>query len=452
MILMIWTVKACTFAYNIADGQALNAGLKLSERESTHIFRSERALTKVPSLLEYFSYVFFFGGVLVGPCFEAKEYFDFIDGKLIKKYDMTSTPNPIIPTLKCVVTGLLCYIGIALAAMYPILGYMHTPAFGALPFFPKFVYFWISITASRYKYYFAWLLGEAGCVATGFGFNGVERDPKTGKPISYAWNRVTNCNIMAVELAPHMTDVTNNWNMGVNNWLKNYVYFRVEAPTFIRKIIPQKSFINLVTKLTSAFWHGFYPSYYIFFVGAWLAGEMDDALRKSFEPAITPEQKKARAKSWWKGPSNLYEIVSFALNMTVLNFWGICFALLRADYTWEFIKNMHFMGFILPIAVTIICRTFFRPKKVRAIKVDGATDVNPSPSPEAKVVSVAAISSASPNPEPPAHDNIPAKPMSTSTTFEFVDSAADTETEMVETVETSTIKSRPKRTRSNKAE
>lgn len=177
---------------------------------------------------------------------------------------------------------------------------------------------------------------------------------------------------------------------------------------------------------------------------------MDDALRKSFEPTITPEQKKARAKSWWKGPSNLYEVVSFILNMAVLNFWGICFALLRADYTWEFIKNMHFMGFILPIVVTIICRTLFRPKKVRAVKVDGVTDVNPSPSPEAKVVSVAAISSASPNPEPPAHDNIPAKPISTSTTFEFVDAAAaETETEMSET---STIKSRPKRTRSNKAE
>lgn len=156
MILMIWTVKACTFAYNVADGQALNEGLKLSDRESTHQFRAERALTKVPSLLEYFSYVFFFGGVLVGPCFEAKEFFDFTDGKLIEKYKLKSIPSTILPALKCVLTGLGMYIGLAIAGMYPILGYVHTEAFGALPFLTQFAYFWISITSSRFKYYFAW--------------------------------------------------------------------------------------------------------------------------------------------------------------------------------------------------------------------------------------------------------------------------------------------------------
>jgi hypothetical protein len=156
MILMIWTVKACTFAYNVADGQALNLGLKLSERESTHIFRAERALTKIPSLLEYFSYVFFFGGVLVGPCFEIKEYFDMIDGSLLKKYKLASIPSTIIPALKCVATGLLMYVGLAIAGMYPMLGYIHTDAFGNLPFVAKFAYFWISITSSRFKYYFAW--------------------------------------------------------------------------------------------------------------------------------------------------------------------------------------------------------------------------------------------------------------------------------------------------------
>ena len=156
MILMIWTVKASTFAYNVADGQALNAGLKLSDRESTHNFRADRALTTLPSLLEYFSYVFFFGGVLVGPCFEAKEYFDFIDGKLMAKHGLKSIPNTILPALKCVLLGALMYGGIFVASLYPMLGVVHTPAFGNLPFVQKMTYFWISITASRFKYYFAW--------------------------------------------------------------------------------------------------------------------------------------------------------------------------------------------------------------------------------------------------------------------------------------------------------
>lgn len=366
MVLMIWTVKACTFAYNVSDGQALNAGLQLSERASTHTFRAERAITKIPNLLEYFSYVFFFGGVLCGPCFEAKEYFDFIDGALMKKHKLNAIPNTIIASLKCVGIGLLMYIGMIIAGMYPIMNFVSTPAFGSMAFLPKFAYFTISITASRFKYYFAWNLGEAGCVATGFGFDGALPSKSSTDPVVYRWDRVSNCSMLAVETAPHMTDVTNNWNMGVNNWLKNYVYFRVEAPSAIVRLgVPSKTFTNLVTKATSAFWHGFYPSYYLFFLGAWLAGEMDDAMRASFEGEVTAEQRKARAKSWWKGPINLYELISFVLSQTTLNFWGICFVLLRADHAFEFGKNMYFIGIWLPIVVAILCKTMFRKKKVK---------------------------------------------------------------------------------------
>ena len=258
MILMIWTVKASTFAYNVADGQALNAGELLSPRESTHLFRSDRALTKLPGLLEYFSYVFFFGGVLVGPCFEAKEYLDFTSGALLNKHCLKHLPASILPALKCVLLALVMYAGVFVYSMCPMFGVVHTAEFGAWPFPAKFAYFWVAITASRFKYYFAWYFGDAGCVASGFGFNGIV--VHEGKITGAKWDRVSNCDVLAVETAPHMSDVTNNWNMGVNNWLKNYVYFRVEAPRWVIKMgIPQKTFMNLVTKITSAFWHGFYP-------------------------------------------------------------------------------------------------------------------------------------------------------------------------------------------------
>src|SRR4051812_42203946 len=39
-------------------------------------------LTRLPSLLEFFSYVYFFGGFLAGPAFNMKEYLDFMNGTL----------------------------------------------------------------------------------------------------------------------------------------------------------------------------------------------------------------------------------------------------------------------------------------------------------------------------------------------------------------------------------
>jgi lysophospholipid acyltransferase len=391
---------------------------------------------------------------------------------------------------------------------------VHTSEFGALPFTQKFVYFWIAITSSRFKYYFAWYFGEAGCVATGFGFNGVRKN-KEGAVVGYKFDRVSNCDVLAVESAPHMTDVTNNWNMGVNNWLKNYVYFRVEvsagtnasaaggaccgagtsllcvyvaltsycpsllllciqAPRFVVKAgLPQKSFMNLVTKVTSAFWHGFYPSYYVFFIGAWLAGEMDEALRASFEPPTTPEAKKARAQKWWKGPTNAYELLSWACCMTVLNFWGVTFVLLRADHAWQFAKNMHFLGVVLPVVVVLLCRTVFRRKRAKkeqpaAITVPGVTPASPTPSgsPPAQIVNAAVISSSSPLAPLPQHDVLPpvAAAASASTTrVTRKSSRAETSASppvMVEAEDAAEeaaspaerVKSRPRRSRSNKAD
>ena len=301
--------------------------------------------------------------------------------------------------------------------------------------------------------------GEAGCVATGFGFNGIV--VHDGKITGYRWDRVSNCDVLAVESAPHMSDVTNNWNMGVNNWLKNYVYFRVEAPSWVKRMgIPQKTFMNLVTKATSAFWHGFYPTYYCFFLGAWLAGEMDDAMRASFEPATSPESKKLRAKGWWKGPTNLYEIASWTVCILILNFWGVTFVLLRADYAWEFGKNMWFLGVWFPIVIAVVCRTMFRRKRTKEaptvavaasktpahIVVPSGSPL-PSPSPPPHIVNAVTISADTPLAPLPSHDVVH---VAASSRPRRASRAA--EPEVASPVEESVAKSRPRRSRSNKAE
>ena len=109
---------------------------------------------------------------------------------------------------------------------------------------------------ARLKYYGVWSLTEGACILSGLGYKGV--DPKTGR---VDWTRLQNVNPLGIELAQNSRGYLENWNMNTNNWLRNYVYLRVtpkgKKPGFRA---------SLATFTTSAFWHGFYPGYYLTFI------------------------------------------------------------------------------------------------------------------------------------------------------------------------------------------
>ena len=109
---------------------------------------------------------------------------------------------------------------------------------------------------TRMKYYGVWSLTEGACILSGIGYNGI--DPKTSRA---KWDRLQNVRPLAIETAQNSRDYLGNWNINANHWLRNYVYLRVtpkgKKPGFRA---------SLATFVTSAFWHGFYPGYYMTFV------------------------------------------------------------------------------------------------------------------------------------------------------------------------------------------
>ncbi len=110
--------------------------------------------------------------------------------------------------------------------------------------------------STRMKYYGVWYLTEGACILSGMGYKGI--DPKTGR---VQWDRLQNVNPWGIETAQNTRAYLENWNMNTNNWLRNYMYLRVtpkgKKPGFRA---------SLATFVTSAFWHGFYPGYYLSFV------------------------------------------------------------------------------------------------------------------------------------------------------------------------------------------
>jgi lysophospholipid acyltransferase len=109
---------------------------------------------------------------------------------------------------------------------------------------------------TRLKFYGVWVLSEGACILSGMGYKGV--DPKTGKVM---WNRLQNVNPWGIETAQNTRAYLENWNINTNHWLRNYMYLRVtprgKKPGFRA---------SMATFITSAFWHGFYPGYYLTFI------------------------------------------------------------------------------------------------------------------------------------------------------------------------------------------
>jgi lysophospholipid acyltransferase len=55
----------------------------------------------------------------------------------------------------------------------------------------------------------------------------------------------------------------NGWNRSTHHWLKYYIFLRLVKKGERDKLTP-----IFCTMMVSAVWHGFYPGYFVFFVGA----------------------------------------------------------------------------------------------------------------------------------------------------------------------------------------
>lgn len=130
----------------------------------------------------------------------------------------------------------------------------------------------------RFNYYFAWTLADGANNLAGFGYQ-VKKDKEGNEKGS--WDRITNVDILGVELALNLKGVLDCWNIQTNKWLRYTMYERVKSQAVMK------------TMLLSALWHGTYPGYYFTFgtasfateaarkVGCWLHTPPPDPHRRS---------------------------------------------------------------------------------------------------------------------------------------------------------------------------
>ena len=176
------------------------------------------------------------------------------------------------------------------------------------------------------KYYHAWLLADAICNASGLGFNGYTAE---GKP---KWDLISNVDIIKFEVSRNvffklsnkfddyyscvsqlqfglsLRDSIDNWNKFTNRWLRFVVYERTNPR--VRTVL---------TYGLSAIWHGFYPGYYITFLGGALCTLGSRAVRRSVRPYFLAN----------RASKLFYDALTFLTTRIVMGYLTFSFVLLE---------------------------------------------------------------------------------------------------------------------------
>lgn len=259
---MILTIKLTSFAWNVADG-------KLPEKCLTDLQKG-KALRQLPSLLDFTGFIMFFPSLFAGPAFDFVDYKRWIEMEMfeISKQGVNGNtsksnirkakgvPRSFTPAMLKAASGVIwIFLFMKLSAVY-YPGFLTGDIYMTYSF-PRRV--WILhflCFTTRLKYYGVWALTEAACILSGLGYDGI--DPVSGK---VSWNRLRHFDPIGLETAQNVRAYLGSWNINTNNWLRNYMYLRVtpqgKKPGFRA---------SMATFFTSAFWHGFYPGYYLSFI------------------------------------------------------------------------------------------------------------------------------------------------------------------------------------------
>ncbi|KAK6541635.1 lysophospholipid acyltransferase [Orbilia ellipsospora] len=280
---MVLVMKLTAFCWNVWDGKFPDSELSAVQQD--------RAIREMPSVLDYAGYVLFFPSVMVGPAFDYNEYKKWLDLSMFD-VEVTDKKGAVRKRRRIPRSGRMAtrkaVVGLIWIGLFVKASSMFTVEFALSDGFLNYsilhrvwYIYWLMFGA-RLKYYGIWSLTEGACILAGLGYNGLDENKRI------RWDRVTNIDAWELETAQNSRGVLEAWNKNTNKWLRNYIYLRVtpkgKKPGFRS---------SMATFVTSAFWHGFYPGYYLAFVTASLVQTVAKFSRRYLRPFfLSPDGTK----------------------------------------------------------------------------------------------------------------------------------------------------------------
>jgi len=151
------------------------------------------------------------------------------------------------------------------------------------------------------------------------------------------WDRIVSVYVWGVEFDPSPPSKMIYWNHGVHLWLKNHVALRM-----VKKGERLSTAQNMITFGVSAFWHGFYPFYYIMFFMASLFAETCKDIY--------------RARSLFAGiPDTVNFVLAHFFVTLAMNYFGVSLCCLTFEKGWNFMKGTwSFVYILVPLTFVLI--------------------------------------------------------------------------------------------------
>ena len=228
----------------------------------SHVYqrRQMEYVDALPSLFDYYAYMFHFTGLLGGPTIFYNEY-----QSVVRSTPKASRWIEVIKTAIIGICGLLLF---KVTNHFCSLDDLMDSSLRQYPLGLRLFGFVLVMFGMRGKYYGLWKLGESMCVLNGFGEEGGE------------WKGISNVDIIKFELANNYSTTARVWNRRIQRWLQMCIYER-------------SNFNQFFVFMVSAFWHGFYPGYYIGFTLASFMTHVNRLATKKLWPRVqgTPFEK-----------------------------------------------------------------------------------------------------------------------------------------------------------------
>jgi len=307
-------------------GAASNIHKPISKHHNEQMLEEQRryAVKTVPSFNEFMGYFFHFPSVLCGPIMYFSDYSEFVNApedKELPKGRHLAAAKKIAISISCAIMHLTLNPKFEIEFLRSSEFLVRTP----LP--SRFVYILILTILSRLKYYVAWHLGEAISNTSGLGFNGYDSD---GKP---KWDLISNMDLIKFETSLSFRDSIHAWNKTTQNWLRRTAYERA----------PRKLSV-IATYVLSAIWHGFYPGYYMTFLGGALFTHAARNGRRLIRPIFQRGKILPR----------VYDIITFVLTRLAIAYVAFPFVILDFHHNLEIYKSLYFSIHLLALGGVLL--------------------------------------------------------------------------------------------------
>ncbi|XP_065844080.1 lysophospholipid acyltransferase 2-like [Oscarella lobularis] len=333
--LMVLTQRLTALACSIHDGMG-------RKRDDLTRDQEEQCVREIPSVLEFFSYAFNFPTILIGPLCFYRDYICFIEGKhyLVEdKNGHVRRTSGVKPALKKFLFSLM-WLGlyVKFVGTYSI-QLNGDPDVLNRPWLQRSWIAYASMLTQRFRFYFAWTIADSIANAAGLGFNGFDENSNE------KWNLITNTDILGTEFALNFKHLLESWNIQTSVWLKRVCYERVKFRPF------------LLTNILVAWWHGFFPIYYVGWVGFGFSVLAARHIRRVIRPYFQKHYVLQR----------FYDCLTIVTTMAFLTYYVVTIALMDFGKTFSFWRSQYFLGHLIPIAVVLLCS---RKKQVKKDKDD----------------------------------------------------------------------------------